>query len=563
MECTKCISDVLIVGAGGAAALAALSAKRAGASVALITKESSLVGGATIMSAGGISAIFSPGDDAETFFHDIMKAGGQLNNRRLARVVAERSSQAVFGLESYDFCLDRKDGHTLRVIKQGEGHAWPRGYLDRREALGFSHALSKALLGSDVMIFPETSAYKLLVKDNRAAGVLALSLVTGEHILFNAKSVVLATGGLGALYKVTTNSSVLTGDGYAMAWEAGAELIDMEMVQFLPLAFPYPEVRRGKIIGMCSHFGPTVKLYNGLGDRYMARYDPGRMEFATRDTAARANFTEIKEGRGTKNQAIVVDAREHDPDILKRFKTSIPHIYAMFKEVFGERAAEWQEPFEAIPSQHFFMGGVRIDENCRTSVHGLFAVGEVAGGVHGANRLSGVALTEIFVLGQVAGDAASSFAGTRKLTPLDTSGVREEIDNVEGNLLKTGSGIKPFELKEVIQNLMWDKFGPVRDETGMRGAIDALEDIQKNQLGRMVIGSDHRKYNRERMEAIEAVLMIKTALLVGRSALARQESRGSHYRSDFTSSDDRKWLKNIISTRNRDGGVALSLRDIV
>jgi fumarate reductase (CoM/CoB) subunit A len=556
-------SDVVIVGGGGAAALAAISARQAGATVALVTKESSLVGGATIMAAGGTSATFSPGDNSEIFFNDIMKAGGKLNNPNLARIVAERSAEAVLDLENYDFLLDRKDANFLRTIKQGEGHAFPRGYLDRREALGFSHALGKALMRNEVTIFPEMMVIKLLVKDNQAIGVLALSLVTGEYLVFNAKSVILATGGLGALYEVTTNSGLLTGDGYAMAWDSGAELVDMEMVQFLPLAFPYPQTRRGKIIGMCSHFGPGVKLYNGLGERYMTKYDPQRMEFSTRDIGARANFTEIKEGRGTKNQAIIVDPREHDPSIWLRWKTSLPHHYAMFREVFGERAAEWQEPFEAVPSQHFFMGGVRIDEDCRTNITSLFAVGEVAGGLHGANRLSGVALTEVFVFGPLAGKTAALFAKTEKLIPLNTAEIDKEIDTLENKLSKTGSRVRPFELKEAIQNLMWNNLGPVREKKGIKTVIEALENIQKDGLGRMVIGSRSRKYNRERMEAVEVALMIKTALLVAYSALARQESRGSHYRTDFPLSDDKGWLKNIVLTKNRNDKVEISVKEIL
>jgi fumarate reductase (CoM/CoB) subunit A len=514
------------------------------------------------MSAGGTSATLSPGDNGDVFFNDIMRAGGKLNNPKLARMVAERSAEALLNLESYDFLLDRKDADSLRTIKQGEGHAFPRGYLDRREALGFCHALGKALVKNEVVLFPEMIVSKLLVKDNQAIGALALSLVTGDYFAFNAKSVILATGGLGALYKVTTNSALLTGDGYTMAWEAGAELVDMEMVQFLPLNFPYPETRRGKIIGMCSHFGPGVKLYNRLGERYMAKYDPQRMEFTTRDIGSRANFTEIREGRGTKNQAIIVDPRDHDPAILFRFKTSIPHIYAMFREVYGERAAEWQEPFEAIPSQHFFMGGVRIDEQCRTTIPGLFAVGEVAGGVHGANRLSGVALTEVFVFGPLAGRAAALSAERERLVPLNTAEISREIGALESTVMKMGKGIRTFELKEAIQRIMWDRLGPVRDEAGIETAIHDLEKIQKHDLEGMVVGSHDRKYNRERMEAIELPLMIRTALFVAYSASARRESRGSHYRTESPVPDDSNWLKNIVLTKSNNGEVALDLRPI-
>ena len=563
MRFTKYSFDVVIVGGGGAAALAAIAARQAGAAVGLLTKESSLVGGATIMAAGGTSATFSPGDGPEVFFNDIVKAGGRLNNQTLATIVAERSVSAFLDLESYGYLLDRKDFNTLRTIKQGEGHAFPRGYLDRREALGLCHALGKALMRREVAVIPEVTVARLLVKDNRATGVLALSLVTGEYFAVEAKAVILATGGLGALYEVTTNSSLLTGDGFAMAWDSGAELADMEMVQFIPLNFPYPETRRGKMIGMCSHFGSGVKLYNGLGERYMAKYDPERMEFTTRDIASRANFTEIREGRGTKNQAVVVDPREHDPAILLRFKTSVPHIYAMFREVYGDRVAEWQEPFEVIPSQHFFMGGIRIDKDCKTSISGLFAVGEVAGGVHGANRLSGVALTEVFVFGPIAGRSAARFAEGEKLIPPDTPEIKRTIDKLESNVMKAGTGVRPFELKQAIRKTMWHNLGPVRDEKGIRTAIETLDNIRMNDLNRMVFGASDRKYNRDRMEAIEVDFMIETALLIAHSALTRQESRGSHYRQDFPFSDDSKWLKNIVLTKNRSGGMDIRSMGIV
>ena len=556
-------ADVLILGGGGAAALAALAAREAGASVALVTKESSLVGGATIMSAGGTSAPYTEKDSPEIFLADILRAGGGLNNPRLARIVADEGVSAVFDLEKYGYLLDRKDANTLRTIKQGEGHAHPRGMLDRREALGLCHALGRALMRNDIRLFAEMIVARLLVKDGRVVGALALSLVTGDYIAFNAKSVILATGGLGALYKLTTNSAILTGDGYAMAFDAGAELVDMEMVQFFPINFPYPPTRKGKMLAVCSHFGPGVKLYNALGERYMAKYDAERLEFTTRDIAARANFMEIKQGRGTKNDAIIVDPRDHDPSILQRFRTSVPHIYAMFREVYGEKVAEWQEPFEAIPSQHFFMGGVRIDEECRTAIPGLFAVGEVTGGVHGANRLSGTALTEVFVFGPLVGKTAALAAKGGDLRPFDRLDVEGEIDRLEEGFAHGRGGVRPFELKDAIQALVWDKVGPVREEAEMKEAVAQLESIQRNASEQMAIGHQGRTYNRDRMEAIEVPFMITTALLVVRSALLREESRGSHYRSDFPLQDDNRWLRNVIITKSRSGDAEIQARETV
>jgi fumarate reductase (CoM/CoB) subunit A len=554
--------DVLIVGGGGAAALAALEANRAGLTVGLVTKESALVGGATIMAAGGTSAVFSADDTPETFLADILKAGGDLNNVKLAKIVADRSAQAVFDLETHDYLLDRKDATTLRTIKQGEGHAWPRGCLDRREALGVCHALSKALMEHKIALFPETVVSKILIKENRAVGAVAMSLVTGGYLVFSAKAVILATGGLGALYKVTTNSNVLTGDGFALAFDAGAELIDMEMVQFFPIAFPYPAVRRGKMIGVSSWFGPNVRLRNGLGERYMPKYDPERFEMTTRDIASRANFIEIMEGRGTKNGAIIVDPTDHDPALLLRFKTSIPHVYAMFREVYGDRAAEWEEPFEAIPSQHFFMGGIRIDEECRTNVNGLFAVGEASGGTHGANRLSGVALTEVYVFGPVAGRTAARHASSEELVSPDKEEINAEIGRLE-SLFKAGSGMRPFEAKAAIQDVMWERLGPVRDGLGIETAITAFERIEREQMTGMVIGCKDRVYNRDRMEAIEVPLMVKTAHLVARAASERKESRGSHYRTDFPERNDEDWLRNIVIKKDGGGRLGISIENTV
>jgi fumarate reductase (CoM/CoB) subunit A len=546
--------DILIVGGGGAAALAALEVKRAGLSVGLVTKESALVGGATIMAAGGTCAVFSPGDTPEIFRSDILKSGGYLNNEKLVKRVTEESARGVLNLETYDFLLDRKDGDKLRTIHHGEGHAYPRGYLDRREALGVCHALSKSLMRNEIALFPETVVSKLLVKENRILGAVAMSLVTGDYWVFKAKAVILATGGLGALYKLTTNSAVLTGDGFALAFDAGAELVDMEMVQFFPIAFPYPAVRMGKMIGVCSWFGPDVRLLNRLGERYMPKYDPERMEMSTRDNVSRANFIEIMEGRGTKNDAIIVDPTKHDPANLIEFKTSIPHVYAMFREVYGKRVAEWEEPFEAIPSQHFFMGGIRIDEDCRTNISGLFVVGEASGGMHGANRLSGVALTEVYVMGPVAGRSASLYAKEKMFVSTDIKMINEEIGRLNG-LFGSGSGVRPFELKAAVQDIMWKGLGPVRSGAGIEAAISALQQLGKEQIAGMLIGSGGRTYNRDRMEAIEVPFMIRTGLLVANAALSRKESRGSHYRTDFPERNDKEWLKNIVVKKNKEGGV--------
>ena len=491
-------TDILIIGGGGAAAMAALPPRLSGARVTILSKENYLWSAGRQSRPRGAPVSSNPQDTPDIFYSDIMRGGDDINNPKLVRILAEGSTKGLLKLEEYGFFLDRRG----LGINKGEGHSFPRGYLDRREALGFCHGLSKALIESGVEFYPEVVAFKILSSQKRAVGAVGYSMATGNFIVFNAKAIILATGGLGALYKTSTNPRTLTGDGYAMAWDAGADMVDMEMVQFLPLAFPYPKSREGLNIGICSLFGPGVKLFNGRGERYMERYDAERMEFATRDVVSRANFTEIKEGRGSKNGAIFIDARDHTPENLKKFQTFHPHIYSMLKEVFGEKAANWEEPFEVIPSQHFFMGGAAINEKCQTTVPGLFAVGEVAGGVHGANRMSGCALTEVFVFGDLLGQSIKSWVEKEGLIAPKESEIQESIDQLRETFSHTRAGVRPFEIKKVIRNIFWNNFGPSRDEANMQQGLAELEKL-RTELGNLAIKDRSLRYNREKMEAIE------------------------------------------------------------
>jgi succinate dehydrogenase/fumarate reductase flavoprotein subunit len=344
----------------------------------------------------------------------------------------------------------------------------------------------------------------------------------------------------------------LTGDGYALAFDAGAELVDMEMVQFLPLAFPRPSTMRGQLIGMCSLFGPNVKLYNGLGERYMLRHDPEKLEYATRDTVARANYIEIQEGRGTRRKTIVVDPTENDRSLVEQYRNSLAVAYDMIAETFGEKAARWETSFEAIPSQHFMMGGVRIDEDCRTSVQDLLCCGEVSGGVHGANRLAGNALTEILVFGRRAGRKAAEAAGITRSKPISPGLTRDCVRKTEAYLNNT-DGPPPGHVRKKLQKVMWDRVGIVRDGANLEKAVKTVR-----RLKGMVNGIDtkcrSRHWNRAWLEALELLPMLRTAELIATSALHRKESRGSHYRSDYPGTDP-SWQKNVILSKGRDGEI--------
>jgi succinate dehydrogenase/fumarate reductase flavoprotein subunit len=234
----------------------------------------------------------------------------------------------------------------------------------------------------------------------------------------------------------------------------------------------------------------------------------------------------------------------------------------MFKDVYGLEVAQWRKPFEAMPSQHFFMGGVKIDPACKTNVEGLFAVGEVSGGVHGANRLSGVALTELFVFGSIAGRSACQYASSQKAVSVDAPAIANEKQRLNAFMKKT-KGIRPYELKMKIQDLMWRFMGPVRDAAGMQFVISELEQIQKLQTEEMGIGSEDGIYNRDRMEAIEVPMMLQTALLVARAGLCREESRGSHFRNDFPDTNDDVWRQNIIMQKAGSSDIGLRTEEVV
>ncbi|MFH1652409.1 MAG: FAD-binding protein [Chloroflexota bacterium] len=556
----KIDTDILIIGGGGAAALAALSAMGAGCGVTTVSKETSLLGGASIEAGGGINILNDPEDSPEKFYEDIIQGGAGLNNRRIAMTLAERSRKALLNMEKYGVLLD-KVGDDFRKVYRTEGSRYARGYVDRRENLGWCHGLTAALARSDLHFYPETYVTRLLFGREQVAGALGISLATGEYLVFQAKAVLLATGGLGQLYEVTSNSRTLTGDGYAMAWDAGARLVDMEMVQFLPLCFPFPRSRRGIAIGMSSLFGPNVKLYNGLGERYMHRYDPERAEYTTRDIAARGNYTEISEGRGTERGAIVVDPTGNDRSLLPNYRDTHPFIYGRVRDVFGVPAQNWEATFEAMPAQHHFMGGVLIDEECRTDVPGLFAVGEVSGGVQGGNRLGGNGLGEIIVFGDIAGESIARGIKGKKTAPLDSAEIEREIGELEAAFQASpADGIRPFRVKENIQKAMWNYLGPVRSKDGMEKAVSALEEIEKDDLPRVSPGYRQREFNREWMEAVEVKKMLRTALLVVHAALSREESRGSHYRTDFPQADDENWLVNTVAGKSREGEITIDFK---
>jgi fumarate reductase (CoM/CoB) subunit A len=548
-------TDILIIGGGGSAAMAALEAAQQGVKPLLVSKDTFL-GGATVQASGGTSIPFLQEDSAETFIADTLSSGGFLNNRLLVKTLAEEAKETFYELEQNGLLLDRSQPGQIRAIKRSEGHSFLRSYSDRRQMHGIVNFFKRRVLEQGIPVLEDRMLIHLFVEEGRIQGGLFFSLEKGEFEAISARVVILATGGCGQLFSLTTNANCLTGEGYALAFEAGSEMVDMEMVQFLPLAFPYPKTIQGGIIGMCSLFGPKVRLYNGLHERYMERYAPDKLEFATRDVVARANFLEIQEGRGTARGTIVVDPTGNDPLLLKEYKESSAVIYGMIGETFGEKAANWQLPFEAIPSQHFMMGGVKIDENCCTSVQNLLCCGEISGGVHGANRLSGNALTEIYVFGKRAGRKAVDQVSVSPLKSVDAEIVQAEVHKATLPL-KNSDGSPPSRLKRELQKVMWNHVGIVRDREGLETALKKIRNLERRST-HIYPQCKENHWNRQWLESFEVGLMLRTAELIAISALSREESRGSHCRRDFSESNP-LWLQNVVLSKDCDGTVKVTM----
>lgn len=556
MTIERVSADIMIIGSGGAAAIAAVAARRKGAGVLIVGKDA-LVGGATISSSGGFSVPCEAGDGPGEFYRDAMVGGGHINTPSLVRVLSERAGDVLADLEDCGALLDRKAPDQFRLLGQFEGHSHVRIFLDRREASEECHALAREVRRLGVEVREDVAVTRLLTRAGEVVGAYAVDVRSGRHLVLSARVIILATGGFGELYRTTTNPVTLTGDGHRLAYDVGVELIDMEMVQFIPLALPCPESRLGLTLGMCSIFGPKVKLLNCRGERYMARYDAERMEFATRDVVARANFREIHEGRGTPLGAIVVDTTENDQSLAHTYRTNLPDVYDRVAEVFGEDAANWKEPFQAAPSQHFCTGGVRIDESCRTSVPGLVAVGEVSGGVHGANRLAGNALTEIVVFGQIAGESAAEDAATRGLGEPDGEQIRAEESRLRALANRTlPDGLRPHEVRRRLKAVGESELGLIRRGDGLRRALREIARIRDEDLPRMVNASRTAVWNRELVEALEVENLTLVAEMVARAALLREESRGVHFREDFPQQRE-EWRRNVVIRRNGGGAMCV------
>lgn len=533
--------DVLIIGAGGAGLRAAIAALGHGARVGVVCK--SLLGKAhTVMAEGGIAAAMAnvdAADDWRTHFRDTMRGGKFLNNWRMAQIHAQESPERVRELEQWGALFDRTSSGDILQRAFG-GHTFKRlCHVGDRTGLEMLRTLQDRGVHLGIDVFMECAITKLLKDGDRVSGALGYWRETGRFVVFKAKAIVIATGGIGKAWRITSNSWEYTGDGMALAYEAGAELIDMEFVQFHPTGMVWPPGVQGILVTEAVR-GEGGILRNKNGERFMERYDPEKMELSTRDVVARAIYTEAKEGRGTEHGGAYLDISHKPAEYVKK---KLPSMYHQFRELADVDIT--QGPMEVGPTCHYMMGGIRVDaETAQSTVPGLFAAGEAAAGLHGANRLGGNSLSDLLVFGRRAGLAAAEYANRSGTAEVAAERVLEATRQMLAPF-ELSEGESPYQVHRELENTMQNDVGIFRNEEDLQRGLRELELLQARAARLKVEGSRLFNPGWHLARDLKSMLMVSRAVTL--SAQARKESRGAHSRIDYPNYDD-TWAKqhNIV-----------------
>jgi succinate dehydrogenase / fumarate reductase, flavoprotein subunit len=538
--------DVLIIGAGGAGLCAAIAALGQGATVAVVCK--SLLGKAhTVMAEGGIAAAMSnvdKADDWRTHFRDTMRGGKFLNNWRMAQIHAQEAPDRVRELEQWGALFDRtSDGEILQ--RAFGGHTFKRlCHVGDRTGLEMIRTLQDRGVHLGIDVYMECAITRLLKDGELLAGAFGYWRESGRFVVFKAKSVVIATGGIGKAWSITSNSWEYTGDGMTLAYDAGAGLMDMEFVQFHPTGMVWPPGVQGILVTEAVR-GEGGVLRNKNGERFMERYDPEKMELSTRDVVARAIYTEAKEGRGTEHGGAYLDISHKPADYVKK---KLPSMYHQFRELADVDITKG--PMEVGPTCHYMMGGIRVEaETAQATIPGLFAAGEAAAGLHGANRLGGNSLSDLLVFGRRAGLAAADHAGSVKPLALDESQIADSVAEMLAPFART-EGESPYQLHRELQETMQQFVGIFRSEEDLERGLAEIRSLKERAGSLRVEGS--RLFNPGWHLARDLKSMLTVSEAVALSALARRESRGAHSRIDYPNYDETWGMHNNVIDRDGD-----------
>jgi succinate dehydrogenase / fumarate reductase flavoprotein subunit len=574
--------DVLVIGAGGAGLRAAIEASSTGAKVGLICK--SLLGKAhTVMAEGGMAAAMGNVDDRDNWrvhFADTMRGGQYLNNPRMAELHAKQAPDRVRELEAWGAVFDRtKEGKILQ--RNFGGHRYPRlAHVGDRTGLEMIRTLQDHGVHQGIEVHMECTILELLTDAGRIAGAFGYDREKGRFKIYGAKAVVMATGGIGRAFKITSNSWEYTGDGQALSYRAGAELMDMEFVQFHPTGMVWPPSVRGILVTEGVR-GEGGVLRNSNGKRFMFddipanyknqtadneeegwRYVTGDKnarrppELLTRDHVARCIQREVREGRGSPHGGVFLDIawiKEKIPNAPEHIKRKLPSMYHQFKQLADIDIT--QVPMEIGPTTHYVMGGVRVDGDTQmSSVPGLFAAGECAAGLHGANRLGGNSLSDLVVFGKLAGEYAAKFAKEHGAAQVNPQQV-EEIAALALAPFERSDGPAPYEVQHKLQDMMQDLVGIVRVEAEMEQAIEKIAELSA--MADKVVVPGNREYNPGWHTALDLRNLLTVSEAVAISAIARQESRGAHFRDDYPDKSAEGATFNHVIKRLPDGNMSL------
>ncbi len=575
--------DVLVIGAGGAGLRAAIAAAARGVSVGLVCK--SLLGKAhTVMAEGGVAAALANVDDRDSWevhVTDTLRGGQYVNNWRMAELHAREAPVRVRELEAWGALFDRTDDGRILQRNFG-GHRYPRlAHVGDRTGLEMIRTLQDHGVHQGIDVHMEVTVVRLFTQGGRICAALGYERERGRFKLFRARAIVLATGGIGRAYAVTSNSWEYTGDGHALAYHAGAALQDMEFIQFHPTGMVWPPSVRGILVTEGVR-GEGGILLNREGRRFMFddippayrtqtadtaeegwRYVTGDKdarrppELLTRDHVARCIVREVREGRGSPHGGVFLDIawiREKLPKAAEHIRKKLPSMYHQFKQLADIDITT--TPMEVGPTTHYVMGGVRVDGDTQMStVPGLFAAGEVAAGLHGANRLGGNSLSDLLVFGRRAGEHAASFASGHGTPTIDAGQIQAAAETAVAPFRPNGTGENPYAIQHELQGHMQDLVGIVRNEADMRSALGHIEQLRERTSRVSVSGN--REYNPGWHTALDLDNLLIVAEAVTRSAIERQESRGAHFREDFPDKDAQAGKWNLVVYRDEAGRMQL------
>jgi succinate dehydrogenase / fumarate reductase flavoprotein subunit len=580
--------DVLVIGAGGAGLRAAIAAAAGGARVGLVCK--SLLGKAhTVMAEGGVAAAMGNVDDRDNWrvhFADTMRGGQYLNNWRMAELHAREAPDRVRELEAWGAVFDRtSDGRILQ--RNFGGHRYPRlAHVGDRTGLEMIRTLQDHAIHLGIDVHMEVTVVQLLKDGDRVAGAMAYDRERGRFKLFSSGAVVLATGGIGRAFDITSNSWEYTGDGHSLAYDAGAELVDMEFVQFHPTGMVWPPSVKGILVtegvrgegGVLRNKEGKRFMFDDIPDNYKSqtadneeegwRYTQGDKaarrppELLTRDHVARCIQREVREGRGSPHGGVFLDIawiKSRIPKGAEHIRKKLPSMYHQFKQLANIDITE--VPMEVGPTTHYIMGGIRVDGDSQmSSVPGLFAAGECAAGLHGANRLGGNSLSDLLVFGKRAGEYAAAFAKGRDATRLSTSEADASVAAALAPFERGGSPEAPYAIQHELQGMMQALVGIVREEGEMQRALAGVTALRER--SRVVGVHGNREYNPGWHTALDLTHLMTVSEAITRAAIERKESRGGHFRDDFPEKDPAFATFNIVLRKGPSGSMELERRPI-